>query len=97
MTTRRKAAWVLTVLFVFVLLFSHLFVIAEADHECSGEDCPICEILAVVSCTIKELALIGAVAIVCAVLISAFAKVRNVGENTRSVSSLITLKVKLSN
>ncbi len=97
MTTRRKAAWVLTILFVFVLLFSHLFVIAEADHECSGEDCPICEILAVVSCTIKELALIGAVVIVCAVLISAFAKVRNVGENTRSVSSLITLKVKLSN
>ena len=97
MTTRKKAAISLTILFVFVMLFSHIFVIAEADHECSGEDCPICEIIAIVSDTIKGLSLIGSAVVICAALVFGIVKSLYVNNEAQSVSSLITLKVKLSN
>lgn len=29
--------------FVLVTVFSVLFVVKEADHDCTGESCPICE------------------------------------------------------
>ena len=32
------AAFLLT-----VLAFSWLFVVAEADHDCNGHDCPVCQ------------------------------------------------------
>ena len=97
MTTRKKAAISLTILFVFVMLFSHIFVIAEADHECSGEDCPICEIIAIVSDAIKGLSLIGSAVVICAALVFGIVKSLYVNNEAQSVSSLITLKVKLSN
>ena len=97
MTTRKKAAIALTILFVFVMLFSHIFVIAEADHECSGEDCPICEIIAIVWDTIKGLSLIGSAVVICAALVFGIVKSLYINNEAQSVSSLITLKVKLSN
>ncbi len=97
MTARKKAALALTVLFVFVMLFSHIFVIAEVDHECSGDDCPICEVIAIVSDKIKGLSLVGSSAIICAAIIFYIVKTLFVGNEAKTVSSLITLKVKLSN
>ena len=61
--TKRKAALILTISFVFVMLFSHVFIIAEADHDCSGEDCPVCAVIAVLSDAFKELSLIGFAAV----------------------------------
>lgn len=97
MTARNRVALALTVLFVFVMLFSHIFAIVEADHECSGEDCPICEIIATVSDTIKGLSLVGATVTICAAIIFEIVKTLLVGNKAKTVSSLITLKVKLSN
>lgn len=39
----RAAAVCGAVLLAAVLLFSVLFVVAEADHHCSGEHCAICQ------------------------------------------------------
>ncbi|MBR2674214.1 MAG: hypothetical protein IKE52_01990 [Mogibacterium sp.] len=36
------AAIIMTVFFLIVLL-SSFFVAAEAEHDCSGDDCPICD------------------------------------------------------
>ena len=46
--TRRKriGALLLCVGLVLVLAVSAAFVAHEADHDCSGEDCPICLIIA---------------------------------------------------
>ncbi len=97
MTTRKKAAIALTILFVFVMLFSYVFVITEAEHDCSGEDCPICEIITIVSDTIKGLSLIGSAVVICAAFVFGIVKLLSFENKTQSVSSLITLKVKLSN
>ena len=97
MTMRKKTVIALTILFVFVMFFSHVFVIEEADHDCSGEDCPICEIIAIVSDTIKGLSLIGAVIVICAASVFGILKSLHIEDKTQFVSSLITLKVKLLN
>ena len=96
MTTRRKVALILTIAFVFVMLFSQVFVIAEADHDCSGEDCPVCETVAVIGNFFKELSIIGCLAFACAATVFAVIRSLFTRNETRSVFSLITLKVKLS-
>lgn len=97
MMNKKKVTIILTILFVFVLLFSHIFVIAEAEHECSGEDCPVCKIIAIVSDTIKLLSLVSLLAFFCFAIGCGFLKILHIKSKTHSVLSLISLKVKLSN
>ena len=97
MTTRKTGTMALTTLLVFVMLFSLVFVIAEADHDCSGEDCPVCEIIAIVSDTTKGLFLIGSVALIFATILVGIGKLIFIENKDRTVFSPISLKVKLSN
>ena len=43
--TQRRTSVVLCALLLMVMVFSNLFIIFEHDHECSGDDCPICILL----------------------------------------------------
>ena len=40
---KRASAGVLAMLLLFIMLFSAFFISAETGHDCTGEDCPICE------------------------------------------------------
>ena len=42
---KRIAAGVMGLTLLLVLLLAALFLIAEADHDCAGEDCPICAVM----------------------------------------------------
>lgn len=46
MKQKRTFAVVLAVLCVFTLLFSLSFLAVEQNHECTGEDCPVCQMMA---------------------------------------------------
>lgn len=39
---RRITACIMIVMVLFIMLFSECFIASHADHDCSGEDCPIC-------------------------------------------------------
>ncbi len=54
---RRIAALILGVLFAFMLIFSSALIIHEADHDCCGEDCPICRVIAISLKLIRTLGL----------------------------------------
>ncbi len=41
-TVRKRAAGILSLLMLSVVLFSAFFIAAEAGHDCTEEDCPIC-------------------------------------------------------
>ena len=41
-SNRRIFSGLLSAFLLAVLLFSSAFVASEADHDCSGHDCPIC-------------------------------------------------------
>ena len=41
--TIRFAAGVMGLLMLLIVLLSVAFLVAEAEHDCVGEDCPVCE------------------------------------------------------
>ena len=96
MKTKRLAI-ALSLLLVFVMLFSHLFVIAEADHDCSGEDCPVCAVIALCQNTLKVLgeAFIAAVAAFACLRFATF--VISLFHTLTNTETPISLKVKLLN
>ncbi len=44
---KRIGALMLCIGMALVLAVSAAFIIHEADHDCSGEDCPVCRMIAV--------------------------------------------------
>ena len=57
MKAKRLIALSISLLLVFVMLASQFFVVFEAEHDCSGEDCPVCRFLAIVENTLKKFTL----------------------------------------
>ena len=49
-----------------VMLFSAVYIAVEADHDCSGEDCAICQQIGVCENLLKSLGLAGAAAVITA-------------------------------
>ena len=98
MTNRsRIAAAVLAAITILVVLSSSIFIIEHADHNCTGEDCPICEQLYSCAQNLKNLA---AAAIAVTVMIAfRFAAYAGVGQAKYAYAphTPVNLKVKLSN
>ena len=42
----KSLALVLCAVLLFSMLFSSIFISAEFHHDCTGEDCPICQMIA---------------------------------------------------
>ena len=38
----RITAGMMAFMLLFIMLFSSFFIAAHADHDCTGEDCPVC-------------------------------------------------------
>ncbi len=39
---RKIAAGIICAMMLVIMLFSAFYIAAEAGHECTGEDCPVC-------------------------------------------------------
>ena len=84
------------VLAVFVMLFFIGFVVIAADHDCKGEDCPICYEISVCEHAIKSTWYAGTTAIMILLFTLFIVSIDVYSQNTNNIS-LVTLKVKLSN
>ncbi len=62
----RIAAGIMALLMLFIMLFSVFYIAAESDHDCTGEDCPICACIGQCENTLHQ---IGDVIASCAVVI----------------------------
>lgn len=96
-TSKRTGALLLCLGLVLVLSVSAAFIAHEADHDCSGENCPVCLAIAL---NIRLLRMIGLAALV---LLSLFflpngTSVRNRGDRYThfSLRTLVTWKVRLN-
>ena len=98
MTKRnRLIASVLTLTVIFVMLFSVCFIIAEADHDCVGEDCPICYQINICENTLRSIGFVSAT-VIFASFLDLFAIAMPVLSKKQAYNtSLVSLKVKLSN
>ena len=54
-TLIRTFATITAIAMLLVILLAGIFIALEADHECEGEDCPICECLEQCQATLHQL------------------------------------------
>lgn len=92
----RFLAVLLTAAVVFVMLFSVLFIAMEADHDCTGEDCPICYQISVCENTLKSVGQV-VLLVVLAAFSDIFISLPSFSKRPADNTTLVTLKVKLSN
>lgn len=89
-------ALMLALTVIFAILSSVLFITAEADHDCTGDDCSICYRIDVCKNTLKNIGQIKGV-IFLSVVIFNFALFLFLFEKKHIYnSSLVSLKIKLS-
>lgn len=92
----RIVAKILALTAVFVILFSFCFIIAEANHDCIGDDCSVCGQINIYENLLKSIGNTF-LSIVSFVLLSVFTFATPYFENKSIYNvSLVSLKVKLS-
>ncbi len=97
MTTKRRiAAMAMCLWLLLVMFFSTAYIIREADHNCTGENCPIChqiQICRQILNTVGTAAFGAAVFSLASVFLTAPTPVHR---RESAAVTLISLKVKLS-
>ena len=96
MKAKRAVAVIISILFVSVMLFSHIFIIAEADHDCVGESCHICRVIEVAENTVKSTSTAATSTVALFAALFLLINLINFSCKFNFLSTLITLKVKLS-
>ena len=92
---RKHIAVILTVLFAITIFFAHIFTVCEADHDCHGGDCPVCQLIQVAENFFKGITAAEIIAVfVAAVFVAAV--VSAVLSKNFIFQTLVTLKIKLS-
>lgn len=94
---KQITALIMTVAIIFVMLFSALFITVEAGHNCTDNHCPICTQINICINTIKGFALATMAFALAAMMKFLACDIILFIKNAFTQSSLVTLKVKLSN
>lgn len=92
----RLFAAALALAVVIVMLFSVLFVAAEAEHDCAGEDCAICVQLAMCENALRVSALTAVLAALAAAVPGVLSLLCTHTPGMVSSVTPVSLKVKLS-
>ena len=97
MEKKKRIAAFLAVTILLVLLFSAAFIATEADHDCAGENCPICAQIAVCQNILKTFALAVCIAAFPAVFSHVLCRGSFACADAIPRNTLVSLKVKLTN
>ena len=96
-TAKKILAVIISVLMAAVLLFSVFYIAAEADHECEGAHCQVCECIEICAGLLQRFGFGTAHTWVAAASILALITVFFCYEEARSENTPVTLKVRLNN
>lgn len=69
---QKTFAFLICTVFLLAAFFSLLFIVGEADHDCTGEDCPVCACIHQTEQTLRQLGAGAAVTAVSAPVIARF-------------------------
>lgn len=97
MTAKKRILTAVTMfMIVFVVIYASFYIAYETEHECTGDDCPICSQIEIYESTLKNIA--SAVVAVAAVVFvyGSCVQVSRCAEII-SARTLVSLCVKLSN
>ncbi len=94
---RRITVIIITALIALAMLSSAAFIAAEADHDCSGEDCAVCCAISACVNIFKSLTAAFTALSACACAFFAAGAVLRIFGAPQSPSTPVTLKTKLLN
>lgn len=98
MTKRtRVISLLVAVLVLVVMLSSVLYIAHEADHDCVGEHCRICHQISICQNIVENLGFGVIAAAIAIALTYVLASLLTSAQAKSAMTTLITLKVKLSN
>ncbi len=93
---KRLGALILCIGLILVLSVSVVFIAHEADHDCSGEDCPVCRMVAVNIRLMRTLGLAALVLLLFRVLLSGQSARRRPDAYVRVLpGTLVSWKIRL--
>ena len=95
--SKRITAWIALVAVVFVMLFSVIYILKHADHECTGAECPVCAVMDQCSNNIKNIGIIVAVVVAAFFLCLSIQKCVQFVFAVCPDYSLISQKVRMNN
>ena len=96
-TAKKILAVIISVLMASVLLFSVFYIAAEADHECEGAHCQVCECIEICAGLLQRFGFGSGHTLVAAAAVFALISVIFCYEEVRSENTPVTLKVRLNN
>jgi len=94
---KKITAWIALAAVLFVMLFSITFISQHADHECTGDECPVCAVMEMCGAIIKNLEV--TVAVVAAAVFLVFS-IRNSVQLVAIAGgscSLVSQKIRMNN
>ncbi len=91
----KKIVKIVVFISVFLFVFPFMYILAETNHECHGENCEICEQITVCEEQVRKISLGGGIAtVVAAFSMFYFALKEKKGNRAEKIDTLIALKVK---
>ena len=96
MKAKRMIAIIISLTIVFVTVFSLAFIIAEADHDCAGEGCPICQSVGTAEDSLKKISSSVLLAAVSFAALFVIVKYKKFVIGRVATTNPVLLKVKLS-
>lgn len=95
---KRLLALMLCISLVFVLFTSSAYIAHEADHDCTGEECEICENIAQMEVLLRSFTLLGVVLLALFALLTVHRVCFAAGElRAYAAPTLVGWKVRLNN
>lgn len=94
--SKKIVAAILGMSMLFVLLFSLFYILAEANHDCAGEDCPICACIQQCEHNIRQMGTGIITQVVFALFAVFFVRTVEVWETNIPAATLVTQKVRLN-
>ncbi len=90
-------ALIMAAMMLVVMLFSSFFIAAHADHDCTGEDCPICACIQQCENTLRGIGsgITALPAVIISVLISLL--IMSFGVSSFQRDTPVSAKVRLNN
>ena len=96
-TSKKIAVSIMIAMMLFLVLFSSFFVAIEADNDCTGDDCPVCQRIHMCENTLRQLSQ-GHVVHLFALIFAIFILRTAVSHMTVvSPNTLFSIKVRLNN
>ncbi|HOO61460.1 MAG TPA: hypothetical protein PKV44_03440 [Bacillota bacterium] len=94
---KRIISFIIFIAFTLGMLFSVLFIALEADHDCTGEHCPICLQIEICENTINKISFAIVSVSIIITLKQILVKILPIINEQYLLSTPITLKDKMTN